>query len=90
MPVVCVYCENIFSRQFTLNRHIREIHMQQVEPIAHSKEVWSFKCLESGCDTSFQQGPFLVNHLEKVHNLKFKNETTIDFANKKGKFSFLL
>jgi uncharacterized Zn-finger protein len=35
MPVVCVYCENIFSRQFTLNRHIREIHMQQVEPIAY-------------------------------------------------------
>jgi (2Fe-2S) ferredoxin len=89
MPVVCVYCENIFSRQFTLNRHIREIHMQQVEPIAYSK-VWSFKCLESGCDTSFQQGPFLVNYLEKVHHLKFKNETTIDFANKKGKFSFLL
>jgi uncharacterized Zn-finger protein len=73
MPVVCVYCENIFSRQFTLNRHIREIHMQQVEPIAYSKEVWSFKCLESGCNTSFQQGPFLVNHLEKYQLLPTVN-----------------
>jgi hypothetical protein len=72
MPVVCVYCENIFSRQFTLNRHIREIHMQQVEPIAYSKEVWSFKCLESGCNTSFQHYRLAVKeHNEKVSRNRY-------------------
>jgi hypothetical protein len=41
--------------------------------VQYSKEVWSFKCLESGCNTSFQQGPFLVNNLEKYQLLPTVN-----------------
>lgn len=85
MPVMCKFCNKIFSRQFTINRHIREIHMEQVEPVSYAKERWGFKCLEANCDTSFQQGPFLIAHLEKVHELKFESEI-IMFENMDGKF----
>ena len=48
--------------------------MEQADPVSYAKEVWGFKCLEHDCDTSFQQGPFLINHLERVHKLKFETE----------------
>ncbi|XP_072400090.1 uncharacterized protein [Diabrotica undecimpunctata] len=80
MPVTCKYCDKVFSRQFTLNRHVTQIHFKQVERISYAKNVWGFKCLEPDCDNSFQQGKFLINHLENVHNLKFESQT-INFTN---------
>lgn len=42
----------------------------------------------SDCDISFQQGRLLVDHLEKMHNLKFETET-LEFLNMNGKFNYL-
>jgi uncharacterized Zn-finger protein len=71
MSVLCNKCNIEYSNQSNLNRHIRNVHKIQTNPASHDKSVWSYKCLENGCNNSFQQNKGLIAHLKETHNLKF-------------------
>jgi uncharacterized Zn-finger protein len=82
MPVLCNKCNIEYSNQSNLNRHIRNVHKIQTNPVSYDKSVWSFNCLENGYSNSFQQSKGLIAHLRETHNLKFEcNEIVVKDMN---------
>lgn len=80
--VYCFYCENVYSKQSNLNRHLKEVHrVRTVSNVDYLYDVASFKCLE-GCEISFKHNIDLRNHLKNNHdigcNLKELEFSTLD------------
>lgn len=74
MSVQCKYCNGIFSSQFNLNKHCRNIHGVQNSGISYDKSVYNFKCLEVNCNNSFKFNADLINHLQNNHKFSIVSE----------------
>nr|CAH7737448.1 unnamed protein product [Callosobruchus chinensis] len=67
MVVKCSICNQVFAKQFSLNRHKRNIHKQnEINIPSYEKDSYLHKCLE-GCELSFRTISDLRSHLSEFH-----------------------
>lgn len=79
MSVMCFICDKMFSTQSSYNRHVREVHRENEEPVSYSTQDGkgtnlSNCCLEPGCNCAFKTIKDLVKHLQNVHLINFETE----------------
>lgn len=83
MPVLCFVCDKIFSTQSNLNKHSKRVHKRKPKIVSYDQSKWNYKCLESGCNSSFQRCIDLINHLTEDHHINMQSET-MTFSSKEG------
>ncbi|KAK2578290.1 hypothetical protein KPH14_007655 [Odynerus spinipes] len=78
MSVFCFHCEKLFSTQSNLNRHIREVHLEENSDLtsSHSYETHNFKCLE-GCQISFRQFEDWLSKIELENSIQYCRSTGV-------------
>ncbi|KAJ8951703.1 hypothetical protein NQ314_007652, partial [Rhamnusium bicolor] len=72
MSAMCKICEKEFSSQFNLNKHLKNVHKTKPVAVSYKKSVWSYKCEEPSCNSSFYRNQGLIDHLLMCHNMKLK------------------
>lgn len=65
----CCHCDSLFTRKFTLKRHIRTKHTNQQSTTGN--------CCCHDCGFKCQKITELRKHLAKAHNVIFRSETII-------------
>lgn len=64
-------------------KHSKNVHRQKLNPVIYDVSKWNFKCLENGCNNSFQHNEGLTRHLTEHHGLKIEYET-LEFSAREG------
>ncbi|KAJ8933250.1 hypothetical protein NQ314_014131 [Rhamnusium bicolor] len=75
MSAMCKICEKEFSSQFNLNKHLENVHKTKPVAVSYKKSVWSYKCEEPSCNSSFYRNQGLIDHLLMCHNIEVESET---------------
>ncbi|KAJ8950537.1 hypothetical protein NQ314_007846 [Rhamnusium bicolor] len=75
MSAMCKICEKEFSSQFNLNKHLKNGHKTKPVAVYYKKSVWSYKCEEPSCNSSFYRNQGLIDHLLMCHNIEVESET---------------
>ncbi|KAJ8932895.1 hypothetical protein NQ314_014376 [Rhamnusium bicolor] len=75
MSAMCKICEKEFSSQFNLNKHLKNVHKTKPVAVSYKKSVWSYKCEEPSCNSSFYRNQGLIDHLLMCHNIEVESET---------------
>ncbi|KAJ8926541.1 hypothetical protein NQ314_021080 [Rhamnusium bicolor] len=74
MSAMCKICEK-FSSQFNLNKHLKNVHENKPVAASYKKSVWSYKCEEPSCNSSFYRNQGLIDRLLMCHNIEVESET---------------
>ncbi|VEN61886.1 unnamed protein product, partial [Callosobruchus maculatus] len=82
MAVFCSQCEKPFSRQSTLNRHLREVHNLKSSVVSYdprNSRYKNFICGEENCNSSFINCQNLREHLYEAHKIEKSSVQEMDF-----------
>lgn len=82
MPVLCFDCDKLFSTQFNLNKHLRNVHNKPSRCIEYRSET-KYICVE--CSLFFKFNRDLRSHLEQKHNFE-NNIEFLQFKNVDGEY----
>ncbi|KAJ8927486.1 hypothetical protein NQ314_020049, partial [Rhamnusium bicolor] len=75
MSAMCKICEKEFSSQFNLNKHLKNVHKTKPVAVSYKKSVWSYKCEEPSCNSSFHRNQGLIDYLLMCHSIEVESET---------------
>ena len=85
----CIKCNNVYSCQAFLQRHMDQAHIRKSNDNDESEdfEIKKFKCTQ--CDDAYSTQEFLELHIEESHSMKNK-ELEIEDALLKSKDEFVV